>query len=137
MEEKRTIRVVYVEPDKCARVIDLGTALEDMQKAVGGDIEGIFPFKEQVCLVCNAEGKRLCKPNRALRDSVGQPYLVICGSFFICDSSGTHFDSLSDEQVQRYMKMFQYPERIGKTNGKIVVVPYKPRENTKTNREER
>lgn len=137
MEEKKTIRVVYVENDKCARVIELGTELEDMQKAVDGDIEGIFPFREEICLVCNSMGKRLCKPNRVLRDSVGQPYLVICGSFFICDSSGTHFDSLTEAQIQRYLKMFEYPERIGMSNGKIVAVSVKPRENTKTNREER
>ena len=137
MEDKKTIRVVYVENDKCARVIELGTELEDMQKAVDGDIEGIFPFREEVCLVCNSMGKRLCKPNRVLRDSVSQPYLVICGSFFICDSSGTHFDSLTEAQIQRYLKMFEYPERIGMSNGKIVAVSVKPRENTKTNREER
>ena len=108
MEEKKTIRVVYVENDKCARVIELGTELEEMQKAVDGDIEGIFPFREEVCLVCNSMGKRLCKPNRVLRDSVGQPHLVICGSFFICDSSGTHFDSLTEAQIQRYLKMFDF-----------------------------
>lgn len=36
MVEKKTIRVVYVENDKCARVIELGTELEEMQKAVDG-----------------------------------------------------------------------------------------------------
>ena len=107
MEEKKTIRVVYVENDKCARVIELGTELEDMQKAVDGDIEGIFPFREEVCLVCNSMGKRLCKPNRVLRDSVGQPYLVICGSFFICDSSGTHFDSLTEAQIYNKLRYFE------------------------------
>ena len=137
MEEKKTIRVVYVENDKCARVIELGTELEDMQKAVGGDIEGIFPFPEQTCLVCNEMGKWHCKPNRTLKDSIGKPYLVICGAFFICDASGTHFGSLSDEQVQRYLKMFEFPEWIGRTNGKLIAIPYDPRVNKKTNREDR
>lgn len=137
MEDKKTIRVVYVEPGKCARVIELGTELEDMQNAVGGDIEGIFPFREQVCLVYQSLGKCLSKPNRTLKDSIGHPYLVINGAFFVCDSSGTHFDSLSDEQVERYLKMFEYPERIGLSNGKLIAVPFKPRENTKTNREEK
>ena len=137
MKEEKTIRVVYVESDQYARVMDLGTELAEMQEAVGGDIEGIFPFPEQTCLVCNEMGKWQCKPNRTLKDSIGKPYLVICGSFFICDASGTHFGSLSDEQVQRYLKMFEFPERIGRTNGKLIAIPYDPRVNKKTNREDR
>ena len=52
-EKKKSIRVVLVEPGKRARETELGTELEDMQAAVGGDIEGLYPFDEQVCLVCN------------------------------------------------------------------------------------
>ena len=136
-EKKKSIRVVLVEPGKRARETELGTELEDMQAAVGGDIEGLYPFDEQVCLVCNADGKRLCQPNRTLKDSTGHPYLVICGSFFLCDATGEYFESLSDEQVECYLKMFEYPERIGRTNGRLIAVPFKTNGNTKTNREER
>lgn len=53
MNQTKTIRVVYVEPDKCARVMDLGTELEDMQKVVGGNIQAFYPFDEAVGIVCN------------------------------------------------------------------------------------
>jgi hypothetical protein len=28
-----------------------------MQRVVGGDIEGFYPFEEEVCIVCNAKEK--------------------------------------------------------------------------------
>ena len=46
-----TIQVVLVEPGKLARIAEVGTTLEAMQQAVGGDIEAYYPFEEQVhCL---------------------------------------------------------------------------------------
>lgn len=30
-----------------------------MQRVVGGDIEGFYPYEEQVCIVCNDEGKSM------------------------------------------------------------------------------
>ena len=53
-EDKETIRVVYCEPGRLARIIELGTELEDLQRAVGGLIEPYYPFEEPVCIVCNA-----------------------------------------------------------------------------------
>lgn len=52
-----TIRVVLVEPGKLARIAQIGTTLDAMQRTVGGDIEAYYPFEEQVCIVCNEEGK--------------------------------------------------------------------------------
>ena len=85
MNQTKTIRVVYVEPDKCARVMDLGTELEDMQKAVGGNIQVFYPFDEAVGIVCNEEGK--CNgmhPTRAVYGDNKEMLDVIFGPFFIC-----------------------------------------------------
>ena len=59
MEEKKdTIRVVLCEPGRLARTVEIGTELADLQKAVGGGlIETYYPFEEEVCIVCNDEGK--------------------------------------------------------------------------------
>jgi len=35
---KETIRVVYCEPGKLARIKEIGTELEDLQRAVGGGL---------------------------------------------------------------------------------------------------
>ena len=74
MENKREpIRVVYCEPGRLARVKEIGTELKDLQQAVGGGlIEPFYPFMEEVCIVCNDEGKfngrlqwrELCQPLR-------------------------------------------------------------------------
>ena len=63
-----TMRVVLLEPEKEAQITEIGASLEDMQAAVGGYIEAVYPFQEHVALVCNDEGKLLGLPlNRALR----------------------------------------------------------------------
>ena len=60
-EEDRTlekIKVIVCEPGKMARVAEIGTGLEDLQRAVGGGlIETYYPFEDAVCIVCNDEGK--------------------------------------------------------------------------------
>ena len=63
------IKVVLVEPGKLARVAEIGTELEDLQRAVQGLIETYYPFEEEVCIVCNDEGKiNGMKLNRAIYD---------------------------------------------------------------------
>ena len=56
LKEKK-IKVVLCEPGKVARVAEIGTELSDLQRVVGGLIEPYYPFEEQVCIVCNDEGK--------------------------------------------------------------------------------
>ena len=51
---------------------------------------------------------------------------VIFGPFFICDCSGEDYGSLNQEQIDRFMKQFQYPERLIRLNGELKSIPYKP-----------
>ena len=123
-----TIRVVLVEPGKMARIAEVGTTLDAMQQTVGGDIEAFYPFKEQVCIVCNDEGKINGLPlNRAIRDEETHEIVdAIVGTFFICDCSGESFGSLSKEQQKRYLEKYRFPERFFRTRDGIESVPYKP-----------
>ena len=51
------------------QAVQIGCELEDLQKAVGGDIEATYPFNEPVALAMHDEGKLVGKElNRALRD---------------------------------------------------------------------
>jgi len=71
--EKEKIRVVYVEPGQLARITELTNELKEMQNAVKGDIEPYYPFDEDVCLVCNDEGKiNGMDFNRAIYDENGE-----------------------------------------------------------------
>ena len=125
-EKQRTIRVVLLEPGKVARVTDIDASLAGMQKVVGGDIEPVYPFEEEVCIVGNEEGKILGLPlNRALRMD-GKVYDILAGTQFICDCSGENFGSLTEEQQRKYREMFRYPERFFRIGNEIGAVPYKP-----------
>ena len=123
-----TIQVVLVEPGKPARIAEVGTSLDAMQRTVGGDIEAYYPFEEQVCIVCNDEGKINGLPlNRAIRDEETHEIVdAIAGTFFICDCSGESLGSLSNEQQKRYLEKYRLPERFFRTRDGIESVPYKP-----------
>ena len=127
MSEEKKIKVVLLEPGKLARTAEIGTSLEDLQKIVDGLIEAYYPFEEQVCIVCNEESKiNGMQPNRSVKNEDGVMEDFICGPAFICDCRGESFDSLSDEQLVRYTKMFRYPEHLAKLNGQLIGIPFNP-----------
>ena len=126
MSEEKKIKVVLLEPGKLARTAEIGTSLEDLQKIVDGLIEAYYPFEEQVCIVCNEESKiNGMRPNRSVKND-GVMVDFIFGPAFICDCRGESFDSLSDEQLVRYTKMFRYPEHLAKLNGQLIGIPFNP-----------
>ena len=127
-DNKETIRVVYCEPGRLARTIEIGTELVDLQHAVGGGlIEPYYPLEEEVCIVCNDEGKfNGMRPCRAVYGEDGKMMDIIFGPFFICDCSGEDFASLSDEQLERYANQFRYPENYLRINGEIKAIKYDP-----------
>ena len=128
MENEKKIKVVLLEPGKLARAVEIDASLAGMQKVVGGLIEPFYPFEEQVCIVCNEEGKINGLPlNRAIRDAdTGDIADIIAGTFFICDCSGESFGSLSSEQQKRYLEKYRLPERFFRSRDGIESVPYKP-----------
>ncbi|MBQ6088546.1 MAG: DUF3846 domain-containing protein, partial [Firmicutes bacterium] len=74
------MRVLICEPGMLARAAEIGTSLEDLQRAVGGLIQAVYPFDDPVAIVCNDEGKINGMPlNRALRDDKGNVYDIIAG----------------------------------------------------------
>ena len=123
----RTHEAVLCEPGKVARVAEIGTELSDLQRVVGGLIEPYYPFEEQVCIVCNDEGKyNGMRPCRAIYGEDREMMDIIFGPFFICDCSTPYFGSLNKEQLERYKKQFQNPEHFFRVGGEIKAVPYKP-----------
>ena len=100
------MRILLVEPGKSPKEADIGSSLQDMQDIVGGLIQAIYPFEEAVALICNEEGKLLgLPPNRFLcHPESGEPYDIVCGTFFLCaaPADSENFESLTEEQIQRY-----------------------------------
>ena len=129
IDDDTKIKVLFIEPHKYPRVIDLNDTLEDMQKLVGGDIEEYMPFDDDVAIVCNEEGKLNGEElNRAVYGDDGQLLDIIAGKFFICYApiESERFLSMPDDLLKKYEKLFKYPERITVSENKIEVKPYRP-----------
>ena len=118
MENEKKIKVVLLEPGKLARTAEIDASLAGMQKVVDGLIEPFYPFEEQVCIVCNEESKiNGMRPNRSVKNDDGVMVDFIFGPAFVCDC---------DEQIDRYGKMFRYPEHLARVNGTLFGIPYRP-----------
>lgn len=101
------MKVLVVEPMKPCEVREIPDTLEAMQAIVGGYIQAVYPFQEEVAVVCNEEGRNLNLPyNRPLMDESGLPYDIVCGTFFMAGFSGEHFVSLTEEQIQKYKALY-------------------------------
>ena len=67
------MNALLIEPMKEPREVQIEPGLESLQKAVGGYIEAVYPFTDELALIVNEEGKLNGLPlNRALRDEDGE-----------------------------------------------------------------
>lgn len=48
------MKILLIEPGKKPMGKEINGSLESMQEAVGGLIQAVYPFEEEVALVCNA-----------------------------------------------------------------------------------
>ena len=83
--------------------------LEDMQAIVGGTIQGIYPFQDNVAVVCNDDAKML---GMEFNRSVPGGYGGIRGPFFVCGTGEEDFCSLTPEQMEKYKKYFHHAELL-------------------------
>ena len=119
----KMITVVLAEPGKKAKVTDIENTLENLQKIVGGYIECIYPFEDNVGLICNEEGKLIgLEPNRVMRDDDGNAVDIIFGTFIITGLTDDDFGSLTDEQAEYYLDLFEFPELILRTGNGFMAV---------------
>ena len=104
------MNVLVVEPGFLPyekEIKDGADHLEQMQAIVGGLIEPIYPYHEEVAVVCNEEGLINGLPfNR----SVPGGYGGVFGTFFICGLGEEDFCSLPPKLMERFKKEFRNSE---------------------------
>ena len=104
-----TIRVLFVE-------------LESLQKLVGGNIEALYPWDDEVAVIaCDESKMNGSLANRCLEDEDNNVYDIICGNFLLTGLTDTDFGSLSDEMAEKYTAKFAHPEMFFKTADKKLV----------------
>ena len=100
LEEIKRLKVIFKEVGKDPVVMEIDDTLEDKQKLVGGLIE-VVPYKDNLLLVCNEEGKlENLKPNLQF------DYDYIAGNCFIVgdDYENSGFKSIEDNQIEDIKK---------------------------------
>lgn len=101
------MNVLVVEPGFLPYEKEIN-GLRDMKKIVGGPIQAIYPFKEDVALVCNEEGiNQQLEFNRAIPE---RSYGGVFGTFFVCGLGEENFTSLTPEQMRTYTERFKKAE---------------------------
>ena len=111
------MNVLVVEPGYLPyekEILDSADHLEQMQAIVGGLIEPIYPYHEEVAIVCNEEGLINGLPfNR----SVPGGYGGVFGTFFICGLGEDNFCSLPPDLMERFKSEYASSEiLIGAAN---------------------
>ena len=128
---RELVRVLVVQSNRLKPWdVYIYDTLTDMQQTVNGSIEYFEPWDDRVAIVCNDDGKiNGMRPNRKVYSESGRLLDIIYGDFFIIgvDDEGGNV-SLTDEQVNKYMTMFEdessrvsYIDIIDITTGKVTL----------------
>lgn len=100
--------------------------LDEMQATVGGLIQAIYPYEEQVAIVCNEEG---LLHGLEFNRSVPGGYGGVVGTFFICGLGEEDFCSLTPEQVEKYRKEYHKAEiLIGARGNEPITIKVEPKQ---------
>ena len=101
--ENQKLKIIYKEIGKDPVVMEIDDTLDAKQKLVGGLIE-VVPYKDNLLLICNEEGKITnLKPNLQF------DYDYIAGNCFIVgdDYENSSFKSIEDSQIEEIKKDLQ------------------------------
>ena len=105
------MKVLIVEPRKHPREAEIDGSLESMQKTVGGYLQAIYPFEDEIALVCDDESK--LKSDTEWNRMLPETGDIIKGTFFIAGLGAEDFTDLSPEFMEKYKQRFWNIERGG------------------------
>ena len=97
------MRILLVRCKQEPRVISIPHELSQLQRLVGGMIEIVEPFDDDIALVCDENGRSDGKPvNRIIND-----HMDICGDFFLCRYGDTGLEDMPEEKIFKYASLFR------------------------------
>ena len=93
------MKILICEPGRHPYEKNIEHTLENLQKIVGGYIQAIYPYDEQVAIICNEDGLFLdLEWNRVV-----EKYGPIKGTFFVC---GLDFDDFCEALMPAMSPIF-------------------------------
>ena len=98
------MKVLIIEPRKRPREAEIDCSLESMQKTVGGYLQAIYPFEDEIALVCDDESK--LKSDTEWNRMLPETSDIIKGTFFIAGLGAEDFTDLSAELMEKYKQRF-------------------------------
>ena len=129
LTDTEKISVLLVSVGKSPIVKEIPNTYEAMKELVGGGLDEYMPFDDDAAIVCNRDGKQEKLPmNRAVyKEETREVADIIHGDFFIARSNlaDEKYDSLTNEQMLKYKRLFRYPERFYETDHGIEIESYK------------
>lgn len=115
------MKILIIEPGKHPREAEIDGSLESMQKTVGGYLQAIYPFEDEVALVCDDESK--LKSDTQWNRMLPETGDIIKGTFFIAGLGVEDFTDLSAELMEKYRQRFRNVELFIPTpNGLMPIV---------------
>ena len=115
------MKILIIEPGKHPREAEIDGSLESMQKTVGGYLQAIYPFEDEVALVCDDESK--LKSDTQWNRMLPETGDIIKGTFFIAGLGAEDFTDLSAELMEKYRQRFRNVELFIPTpNGLMPIV---------------
>lgn len=120
-QEGNSMKILIIEPGKHPREAEIDGSLESMQKTVGGYLQAIYPFEDEVALVCDDESK--LKSDTQWNRMLPETGDIIKGTFFIAGLGAEDFTDLSAELMEKYRQRFRNVELFIPTpNGLMPIV---------------
>lgn len=104
--EGELMKIILVKTGTFPCIMNVPHELAFLQALVGGNIEVVEPFDDDVILVCNECGRNEGRPvNRVINN-----HMDICGDFFLCGQDEYGLSDIPEEKITPYLDRFQlYP----------------------------
>lgn len=99
------MKVLYIEPLKPPRLINIDSSLESIRTAIHCQWIEAADLLPDAVLICDEEGKlNGSRPNRIVEGD------LVHGSFLIAGLGEDDFTDLPEHLIEKYTEKFKYPE---------------------------